>query len=120
MVTEYVEKILDGVDAADPGRLFRKIEALAMLGKRDAATKIFAELERNQQTFRGKTGVISPADLGMSYAEIGEKERAFYWLKAYEQHDPALAQLKIDPDADNLRNDPRYQGLLRKLGLSSE
>jgi hypothetical protein len=55
----------------------------------------------------------------MSFAVIGEKERAFAWLeKAYQQHDPALAQLKVDPSVDNLRSDPRYPALLKKLGLS--
>ncbi len=77
------------------------------------------ELERDQPNSGGSYPFIAPADLGMSYAVIGEKERAFSWLeKAYQQHDPALAQLKVDPSVDNLRSDPRYPALLKKLGLS--
>jgi len=50
---------------------------------------------------------------------IGEKEAAFAWLeKAYQQHDPTLANLRVDPGFDSLRSDPRYPELLKKVGLS--
>ena len=66
------------------------------------------------------TGVTSPADLGISYAAIGEKDRALAWLeKAYAQHDPPLAQIKVDPSADSLRSDPRYLALLARVGLAN-
>jgi hypothetical protein len=50
----------------------------------------------------------------------GEKERSFTWLeKAYQQHDPALANLKVDPAFDSLRSDPRYPEMLKRVGLSN-
>jgi hypothetical protein len=49
----------------------------------------------------------------------GDKERAFALLeKAYQQHDPSLANLKVDPGFDSLRSDPRYVDLLKRVGLS--
>jgi serine/threonine protein kinase/tetratricopeptide (TPR) repeat protein len=48
----------------------------------------------------------------------GEKDSAFSWLeRAYRQGDGGLAEAKIDPLLENLRGDPRYEALLRKLNL---
>lgn len=49
----------------------------------------------------------------------GEKDSAFVWLeRAYRQGDGGLAETKIDPLLDNLRADPRFAALLRKLHLA--
>jgi adenylate cyclase len=62
---------------------------------------------------------MPPGVLGYAYARVGEKEWAFTWLeKAYQVHDPALANLKVDPRFDSLRDDPRYVDLLKKVGLN--
>ena len=107
------------VDPKDPNRLLLQAEARVLSGDRARGLKILEELERNQRSSTTGNTYVAPADLGMSFAVIGEKERAFAWLeKAYQQHDPALAQLKVDPSVDNLRSDPRYPALLKKLGLS--
>jgi hypothetical protein len=49
----------------------------------------------------------------------GEKDKAFAWLeKGYEEREGQdLTLLKVDPDYKNLRSDPRFPALLRKLGL---
>ncbi|MGC9947317.1 MAG: hypothetical protein ABSF64_13185 [Bryobacteraceae bacterium] len=53
------------------------------------------------------------------YAGIGEKDLAFQWLeKAYEERNPLLVYAKAMPYYDNLRGEPRFQGLLEKLGLN--
>jgi TolB-like protein/Tfp pilus assembly protein PilF len=52
------------------------------------------------------------------YASIGEKDLAFHWLdQAYEERNPLLAYAKVMPYYDNLRPDPRFRGLLHRLGL---
>jgi TolB-like protein/Tfp pilus assembly protein PilF/tRNA A-37 threonylcarbamoyl transferase component Bud32 len=51
-------------------------------------------------------------------ASLGEKEKAFEWLhKAYEEHAGQMMFLKIDPWNKNLRSDPRYEELLKKVGF---
>jgi eukaryotic-like serine/threonine-protein kinase len=53
-----------------------------------------------------------------SYAYRGESDKAFQWLEhAYEQRDPGVLEVKIDPLLRSLRHDPRYTDLLKKLRL---
>src|SRR4029077_10109131 len=52
------------------------------------------------------------------YAWQGDKDKAFEWLdRAYRQQDGGLTAIKYDPLLDNLRSDPRYRALLRKMNL---
>jgi TolB-like protein/DNA-binding winged helix-turn-helix (wHTH) protein/Tfp pilus assembly protein PilF len=56
--------------------------------------------------------------LAAKYAELGDKERALACLKkAYEAHDPWLPMDLAAPRLDPLRSDPRFQDLLRRIGL---
>lgn len=53
------------------------------------------------------------------YAGLGEKEKAFEWLRqAYEEHAGQLICIKVDPWIENLRSDPRYKELLKKMKLA--
>jgi tetratricopeptide (TPR) repeat protein len=52
------------------------------------------------------------------YAFRGERDKAFEWLeRAYTQRDAGLTQMKGDPLLNNLRRDPRYAALLKKMRL---
>ncbi len=55
----------------------------------------------------------------MTYlAALGEKDEAFATLnRAYENHEFGLLLIKTDPRLDPLRDDPRFQELLRKVGF---
>jgi len=53
-------------------------------------------------------------------ARHGESEQTLLWLeKAYKEHADHLVLLKVDPICDGLRTDPRFGGLLRRIGLTS-
>jgi tetratricopeptide (TPR) repeat protein len=52
------------------------------------------------------------------YSAMGDKDKAFQWLeKAYENRDWSLLQLKVSRQWDPLRSDPRFQNLVRRVGL---
>ena len=52
------------------------------------------------------------------YAYRGESDQSFAWLeRAYDQRDAGLTVIKIDPLLKNLRHDPRYAELLKKMRL---
>ncbi len=53
-----------------------------------------------------------------SYAALGEKDKAFEWLnKLYEERNGMLIWLKVDHACDPLRSDPRFEDLMRRVGL---
>ena len=53
-----------------------------------------------------------------AYVELGEKDKAFAELnKAYENRESPLQWLKVEPQLDPLRSDPRFQALLKKVGF---
>ena len=52
------------------------------------------------------------------YAQAGETDQAFTWLeKGYRRHAFAMITLKSDYDFENLHSDPRWNDLLRRVGL---
>jgi TolB-like protein len=54
------------------------------------------------------------------YAFAGDRDLASHWLeKAYQDGDSSMVSLKVDPSFDILRDDPRFQALLRKMNFPS-
>ena len=52
------------------------------------------------------------------YLGLGEKEKALDWLeKSYEDQESACWYLTVEPVYDSVRNEPRFQAILKKLGL---
>ncbi|HEV3374096.1 MAG TPA: protein kinase [Candidatus Acidoferrum sp.] len=82
-------------------------------GYRGALKRVVA-LEEEQ----AKRIYIDPAWIASQYAFLGEKDRAFAWLeKAYAEKSGFLHYLKVSPDFNSLRSDPRYADLLKRMGL---
>ena len=52
------------------------------------------------------------------YVGLGDKDQAFHFLDAaYQERVDRLVYLKVEPMADPLRSDPRFDQLLAKIGL---
>jgi TolB-like protein/DNA-binding winged helix-turn-helix (wHTH) protein/lipoprotein NlpI len=84
------------------------------MGQTDKGKK---ELEKLEAANRKQP--IDPSALVVANLCVGNKERALEWLeRAYAQHSNAMTTLKVDPVYDPLRSDPRFQELLRKVGLA--
>jgi TolB-like protein/Tfp pilus assembly protein PilF len=61
-----------------------------------------------------------PFDIATFYAVAGEKDKAVEWLeKGLEVHDPVLPYLAY-PCFDDIRPDPRFQDLVRRVGLPTD
>jgi TolB-like protein/DNA-binding winged helix-turn-helix (wHTH) protein/Tfp pilus assembly protein PilF len=85
-------------------------QVAALAGDRAAAYAALQELQ--------KRSYVSPWLVAIIYAELKDRENAFSWLeKAYEGREHDLAFAKIWPMFDTLRDDPRYDQLIRKIGL---
>jgi len=54
------------------------------------------------------------------YATLGDKDKAIEWLnRGYDQRVFQMFFLRVDPAFDGLHDDPRFQELLRRIGLVS-
>jgi tetratricopeptide (TPR) repeat protein len=63
-------------------------------------------------------GIGSAVAVAGDYARLEEKEHTFEWLeKAFAEHDNEITYLKVDTAFDSLKSDPRFQDLLRRVGL---
>ncbi len=64
---------------------------------------------------------VSPYSYARIYLGLGQIEEAFEWLeKAYQERHGILVYLKVEPIFDNVREDPRYTKLLRRMALLQE
>jgi Tfp pilus assembly protein PilF len=88
--------------------------AYAASGRRSEAEKILSDLSR-----QSKTNYVSPYMIATIYPGLGDKDRAFEFLeKAYQEKSPDIPYfLKADLRLDTLRSDPRFQDLVRRVGL---
>jgi len=64
-------------------------------------------------------GQPDPDEIASFYARAGDLERAFAWLeKSYAGRSARLTHLKVNARYDNLRTDPRFADMLRRVGLA--
>ncbi len=65
-----------------------------------------------------KDRYVSPYGIAQSHARLGEIGPALEWLlKAFQEHDSRLVALKVDPCFDALRTEPKFQELIKRIGL---
>ena len=61
---------------------------------------------------------VNMSSFAADYAILGDVDRAFEYLgRAYRERDGGLTWIQTDSTFDNLRSDPRYADLLRRMGL---
>jgi tetratricopeptide (TPR) repeat protein len=83
---------------------------LGRVGHRREALDLARELElRGDQTWYA---------VALIHVGLGDRDRALAWLeRAYASHSPGLVYLAADPRLDDLRSDPRFVALLRRMEL---
>jgi TolB-like protein/DNA-binding winged helix-turn-helix (wHTH) protein/Tfp pilus assembly protein PilF len=80
-------------------------------GNRSEAAKLLNDLKK-----RSNVGYSHASEIAVIYAALGDSDQAMNWLeKGYEQRfNPGVL---LRPGFDPLRSDPRFQDLLRRVGL---
>jgi TolB-like protein/Tfp pilus assembly protein PilF len=87
--------------------------ALTRAGDLAGASKIVEDLRERQ-----KTEYVSPCEFVNIYTALGKTDLAFEWLeKAYQERTSRLVGELWDRPFDALRPDPRFQDLIRRIGL---
>jgi serine/threonine protein kinase/Tfp pilus assembly protein PilF len=87
--------------------------AYAILGKKREAEEILEQLKD-----RSKQSYVPAYGFAEIYIGLGDKEQALASLqKAYADRSMLMTLIKVDPEFDSLRSDPRFKDLLRRVGL---
>ncbi len=85
----------------------------AMAGRTKEASHILEDL-----TKLAEQKYVAPYFLAGIHIGLGENDRAIEYLeKSFEEHSHWLIYLHIDPSMDGLRDNPRFQDLLRRISL---
>jgi eukaryotic-like serine/threonine-protein kinase len=90
--------------------------ALGRAGKRQEAEQVLRKLHQ-----RAQPEPVAPEEIAMLYIGLGDNNNALLWLEqAYRAQSKGLVLLKADPWYHSLAAEPRYQELVRKVGLSGD
>ena len=88
----------------------------AAAGRPDEARRITEEMVE-----RSKKRYVCAYEVASSYAGLKDRESAFLWLrKSLDERADCSSWIAVDPKFDPLREDPRFQDLLRRIGLPLE
>jgi tetratricopeptide (TPR) repeat protein len=86
----------------------------AKSGKASEARRILQEVTSSEST------ELPWMMLAGAYGYLGEKDKAIECLeRLYQSRDAPIMHLKVEPMLDSIRSDPRYDNLLRRVGLAS-
>jgi TolB-like protein/DNA-binding winged helix-turn-helix (wHTH) protein/tetratricopeptide (TPR) repeat protein len=97
-----------------PGIICTLVWAYAHAGRRSDALRLVEELKERQQTGYVPAGAFLNAYLG-----LGDNDEAFVWFeRARQEQSNVLKFIKVFPPFDPVRSDPRFQELIRRVGLN--
>jgi TolB-like protein/tetratricopeptide (TPR) repeat protein len=113
MYAEAVAELQKAVELSrdSPTCIANLARAYVASGKREEAVKLLNTLKK-----RSTTGYSNASEIAMIYASLGDTDQAMNWLeKGFEERfNPGVL---LRPGFDPLRSDPRFQNLLRRIGL---
>ncbi len=82
--------------------------AYAKSGRRSEAESVLAKYN-SDQAFQGSAAIV--------YGALGDKDKAFAALERAFAAKEDMARMKVDPLYDDLRDDPRFKDLLKRMNL---
>ena len=72
--------------------------------------------EAENEVARGKLDPIYPAWM---HSTLGQRDEAFRWLnRAIDERSPQVVFIRVMPELDNIRSDPRFETALRRVGAN--
>jgi serine/threonine protein kinase/Flp pilus assembly protein TadD len=113
-ITEFQKARALQSSVGGPARRLAQLgHAYAISGKSAEAQGVLAQMKRASRQYS-----VPSFDFAIVYLGLGEKNEAFHWMdRAFNERPSDLPSIKIDPRFDGSHSDPRYQVLLRRMGL---
>jgi eukaryotic-like serine/threonine-protein kinase len=113
-IDEFKAVLGESKDSSQP--LAGLAHVYAVSGRKKEALEILDKLfEKSKRTY------VPAYDIAVVYEGLGDDAKTFEWLtKAYEERSGFLVYIKCDRRFDRIRSDPRFEGLIRQIGLPLE
>jgi tetratricopeptide (TPR) repeat protein len=87
--------------------------SLAKAGQREEALKLLAQLKQESSQ-----RYVMNTDIAAVYIGLDQKDEALHWLeKDVAEHSSFVTFMSVDPIYDDLRNEPRFKAMLKRLNL---
>jgi tetratricopeptide (TPR) repeat protein len=101
------------LSGGSPTSIANLARAYVASGKRNEAVMLLSDLKR-----RSSPSYSDASEIAAIYAALGDRDQAMNWLeKGYEERfNPSVL---LRPSFDPLRSDPRFEDLVRRIGLRS-
>jgi TolB-like protein/DNA-binding winged helix-turn-helix (wHTH) protein/Tfp pilus assembly protein PilF len=97
----------------DPNLLSFLAEAYGGAGRRSDAERTIREM-----LAQARVRYVSPAHIAGAYIGLRDKDKVMNWLeRGFEEHDEVVIWIKVAPDLDFVRSEPRFQALLRHMNF---
>jgi serine/threonine-protein kinase len=91
-----------------------EVQALAKLGRRDEGRKLLLDLE----TRYAQSPNLFRQWLGLAWESLDDHERALKWLEqSANLHEFQILNVAVNPQFAELRNNPQFRALVRRMGL---
>lgn len=96
-------------------------QEMADLLGRDFADRGYAAANRRgaeQLVERSKTRYVMAAQVALLWIYAGQTDHALDWIEpSYGAHESVMVYANIQPDFDALRDQPRFQAIVRRMKL---
>jgi len=101
------------IELGEPNGYWQLAQSYAKFGEKPKAEQIMNGLiERSKELRRGSIAIA------FVYGALGDTDQTLAWLdSAYQEHEPWLVLLDAYPAFDAVRADPRFQDLVRRIGI---
>ena len=95
----------------------QNIAGLKAAYKKSGARGFWEKRLEIQKQNQAQGGSDRPFVMSEIYANLGDKDQALEWLEKVIEERGGDGYIKVDPALDQLRDDPRFQELLRRVGF---
>lgn len=111
MWLEAIAALRPQAETGEPVHLALLGHTLARAGQRDEATRILEDLHARRQRIG-----VGAFEVAVVYAGLGDFDQSFVWLHK-SVDDRSLKYILMEPTFEDLRKDPRFERLARRIGL---
>ena len=114
----YAEAIAEARRARELAPVLTIATAFGNYALAKSAKQAEARAELESLLKLSTTRFVPPSHIALIYNGLGERNETLAWLeRGFQQRDPKMAFLKVEPKWNNLRSDSRFIEIIKRMNL---